>query len=66
MNAPKLNYRRPAVAGLVTLLFLLCGGVAWSHFTTISGAVIATGSIIVKGKPKSIQHLQAVGQLKQE
>ncbi len=55
--APKLNYRRPALIGLTALLLLLGGGIAWSHFANIAGAVIASGSVTVLGKPKSVQHL---------
>ena len=55
--APTLNYRRPALVGLFCMIVLLGGGVVWASLATISGAVIASGSVIVEGKPKSVQHL---------
>ncbi len=54
---PVLNYRRPAIIGLLALVVLFGGGIAWANFAQISGAVIATGSVVVEGKPKSVQHL---------
>ena len=52
---PKLNYRRPALIGMFTLIVLLGGGFAWASIAEISGAVIASGTVIVEGKPKSVQ-----------
>ena len=54
---PKLNYRRPALFGIFVLVVLLGGGFAWASIAEISGAVIASGTVIVEGKPKSVQHL---------
>ena len=54
---PSLNYRRPALIGLLGLAVLVGGGVAWATVAEISGAIIAAGSVVVEGKPKSIQHL---------
>lgn len=39
----------------VAALFAI--GFGWSYLTTIQGAVIAPGSVVVLGKPKSVQHL---------
>ncbi len=53
----RTNYLRPAIIGLLTF-FLLFGGVGlWMVYATVAGAVIASGTVIVKGKPQSIQHL---------
>jgi len=54
---PILNYRRPAIIGVLALLVLAGGSFAWASMAQISGAIIASGSIVVEGKPKSIQHL---------
>lgn len=54
---PKTDYGRHAAAGLLALGVLLGGATAWAAFARIASAVIATGSIVVEGKPKSVQHL---------
>lgn len=54
---PVLNYRRPSIIGLWLLIVLFGGGIAWANFANISGAIIASGSVVVEGKPKSVQHL---------
>ncbi len=56
-TALNLNYKSPAVIGLLALIVLFGGGIAWASLAEISGAVIATGSVVVEGKPKSVQHL---------
>jgi HlyD family secretion protein len=45
------------VAGIATVLLLFGGLGTWSAVASISGAVIANGSITVEGKPQTIQHL---------
>ena len=44
-------------SGLIAfaVLFLGCG--LWMFFASIQGAVIASGTVSVLGKPKTIQHL---------
>lgn len=54
---PRTDYRRVAVTGLVGILVLFGGSIAWASLAQISSAVIATGSVVVLGKPKSVQHL---------
>jgi HlyD family secretion protein len=40
------------------LIVLLVGGFAlWSFFAPIQGAVIAPGTVVVEGKPRTLQHL---------
>lgn len=56
-DRPSLDYRRPALLGLLGLAVLAGGGVAWASVAEISGAVIASGAVVVEGKPQSVQHL---------
>lgn len=46
-----------AMIGAIGSIVFLGGLLAWAHFTMISGAVVASGTVIVRGQPKSIQHL---------
>ena len=41
----------------ITMFVLVGGGGAWAAFFSISGAVLATGSVAVDGKRKLVQHL---------
>lgn len=56
-TGPKTGWRSAVAIGAlgVLLLGLLIGG--WIAQASIAGAVIAPGSVVVRGKPKSIQHL---------
>lgn len=56
-DRPRLEYRTAARLGLVAILVLFGGSIAWASLASISSAVIATGSIVVFGKPKVVQHL---------
>ncbi|MCK0103874.1 HlyD family type I secretion periplasmic adaptor subunit [Pseudohalocynthiibacter sp. F2068] len=47
----------PARLGAFASLLLLVSVFAWMQFTMISGAVIASGQIVVRGKPKQVQSL---------
>ncbi|MDW3224782.1 MAG: HlyD family type I secretion periplasmic adaptor subunit [Paracoccaceae bacterium] len=49
--------RWPAVLGVIASLIMVGAGVGWAQWTKINGAVIASGSVVVRGKPKSVQHL---------
>ncbi|HUS97035.1 MAG TPA: hypothetical protein VMX97_09880, partial [Hyphomicrobiaceae bacterium] len=55
--APKIGIDRTLAAGLLALLALFAGLFGWMALTKISGAVVASGTVAVKGKPKSVQHL---------
>lgn len=46
----------PLVAGLCALVLLICGLGAWSVFTQISGAVVASGMIQVESNRQIVQH----------
>lgn len=54
---PKTGWRGAVALGAlgVALFVVLVGG--WIAQASIAGAVIAPGSVVVRGKPKSIQHL---------
>jgi len=54
---PNLNFAHPMLFGLLAFVVLVGGSLAWSMRAQVAGAVVSTGSVIVAGKPKSIQHL---------
>lgn len=54
---PNTNYQRPILFSLMGLILLFGGSLAWASYAKIAGAIIASGSVAVEGKPKSIQHL---------
>lgn len=56
-TAPNLDTRRPGRLGVLGLIMLLGVLGTWAATTVIGGAVIASGQIIVHGKPKLIQSL---------
>ena len=56
-NTPRTSLRVAGVIGAVLSLGLAGSAVAWAQLTEINGAVIASGSVVVRGKPKSVQHL---------
>ena len=56
-KTPNRNYRRPVIVAWLAMILLVGGSTAWAAMFNITGAIIATGSIVVQGKPKSIQHL---------
>ncbi|WP_407491788.1 HlyD family type I secretion periplasmic adaptor subunit [Pseudooceanicola sp. MF1-13] len=58
-TGPKLRtgLRAASWLGLVAAVALFSAFVYWAQSTNIAGAVIATGTVEVVGKPKSVQHL---------
>ena len=58
-SAPKAktNYLKPIFTGLLTATILIGGLFGWMAHAGIAGAVVASGSVIVRGKPKLVQHL---------
>lgn len=58
-SAPKLKteLKASSLIGAIGSLVLLVSALVWAHYTLISGAVVASGNVVVRGKPKSIQHL---------
>lgn len=55
--AVKTSYRWTMWAGLLAFLVLFGGIGAWAGIAQLSGAVLASGVVVVEGKPKTIQHL---------
>jgi HlyD family secretion protein len=55
-SGARTNYRRTLLTGMTAFLFLFGGVFGWMAYASISGAVIASGTVIVRGKPKSVQH----------
>lgn len=53
----KTSSKGLVTSGLITFAAMFFGIGIWMYFATIQGAVIATGSVAVIGKPKTIQHL---------
>src|SRR5262245_35451837 len=56
-KAPLTDYRRTGVVGLLSVVVLAGGGLAWASIAEVAGAVVAGGTVVVEGKPKSVQHL---------
>lgn len=58
-DAPELktSFRWPAVLGILTTIAFVGFAGGWTWFTEINGAVIATGSVEVASRPRSVQHL---------
>jgi HlyD family secretion protein len=52
-----VNFRRPVRFGLAMFCLLVFGIFGWMAFAPLSGATIATGSVVVKAKPQLVQHL---------
>ena len=54
---PRTGLRWLAMLGALGSIALLGGAGYWANETAINGAVIANGTVVVVGQPKSIQHL---------
>lgn len=52
----RLRLRRPIVAGTIVVLVLVFGLLLWSAVASISGAVVAPGTVRVESNTKSIKH----------
>jgi HlyD family secretion protein len=53
---PVWSARRPLIVGFVTLGLLVGGFGGWSLFTTIDGAIVASGQIEVEQNKQIVQH----------
>ncbi len=51
-----LSIRRHLIGGALFLCLLLFACVAWAALTQISGAVIASGTVVVESSTKTVQH----------
>lgn len=59
LTAPQVNldFRRPMRAGLAVLALLVFGIFGWMAFAPLSGAVIGSGTVVVRARPQLVQHL---------
>ena len=55
-SAPRRSMRRHLVAAIVVVLVLVVGVGGWAATTAISGAVVASGSVVVDSNVKKVQH----------
>jgi len=53
----KAAYDGYLLTGFFLIFALIAGFSVWAIFAPIQGAVIAPGTVVVEGKPKTIQHL---------
>lgn len=53
----KAAYDKYLMAGFMLIFALIGGFVLWAALAPIQGAVIAPGTVVVEGKPKTLQHL---------
>lgn len=56
-SQPRTGLKWTAMIGAVGSICLLVAIGYWAQVTAINGAVIANGTVVVVGKPKSVQHL---------
>ena len=56
-STPKTGLAIPARLGVLASMLLLISAFAWMQMTMISGAIIASGEVVVRGKPKEVQSL---------
>ena len=54
---PVTSFGRTGWLGVVLVVALFLSVGSWMAYAGVAGAVIGSGAVIVKGKPKSIQHL---------
>ncbi|MEO1424879.1 MAG: HlyD family type I secretion periplasmic adaptor subunit [Pseudomonadota bacterium] len=56
-RTPRTGLKRAGIVAVLASLALFGGLIAWSVITQISGAVIATGTVVTDGNTRSIQHI---------
>ena len=56
-DKPRYSARRALLFGFGGLLLLLGGLVGWSVFASVSGAVIATGQVVVETRNQVVEHI---------
>lgn len=57
-GSPEQSMKRYQWAGCLAILLVLGSLGAWASLTSISGAVIASGTVVVESNTKRIQHLE--------
>src|SRR5215475_3530349 len=55
-SATRRSMHRHLVAAIVVVLVLVVGVGGWAATTAISGAVVASGSVVVDSNVKKVQH----------
>ncbi|MDJ0932533.1 hypothetical protein [Breoghania sp.] len=50
----RTGYRTPIIVGVIAFALLFGGGFGWMAFVSLSGAVIADGSVIVPGSRRDV------------
>lgn len=55
----RVRLRKPILAGSLVVLFLVVGLLLWAAFASISGAVLAAGTVRVENNSKEIRRLQS-------
>ena len=53
----RTSWRGPMILGLIAVLVMVAGVGGWMMQARIAGAVIAPGTVAVRGKPQTVQHL---------
>ena len=56
-GAPSFAARRPVILGFAAVAVLVGGALGWGVFTTIAGAVIATGEVEVESRDQVVEHI---------
>lgn len=51
--------KRPIVLGMLVVVFLVVGLLVWATISSISGAVLAGGTVRVENNSKEVRHLEA-------
>lgn len=54
---PDTDWRRPMLVGAVLFAVLVGGVFGWLALSPLSSAVLANGSVVVRGRPQLVQHL---------
>jgi len=56
-NSNKAAYDNYLLTGFLLIFTMVTGFILWTVLAPIQGAVIAAGTVVVEGKPKTLQHL---------
>lgn len=56
--SPTLYLGRPSLVGIFALAIFFVGSVGWALLAPVGGAAVATGTVVVDGNRKVIQHLE--------
>ena len=56
-RVPRTGLKWPGLMAVVATLVLFGGLFTWSYYTSISGAVVAGGTVVTDGNTRSVQHI---------